>query len=225
MPENAPFPTLETTFKKPPPSREPLKRAFNIFRPWAVWLIAATALFVSNWFALALTDFRDENGLASLRTGGWFWLGLPGAIGLSCSFGLLFAFLARKLGALAGLFCVLLACAPLLYFSIKGAMPEATLALAIGDKAAADATMLELREYDSFNDGTTIVGVIDGPDTLLPIMAEENQLIQEERTGLVDFHRYFDDREFPLIGTAWRGDRLHCYQDAEGRIYFIGYQP
>ena len=98
--------------------------------------------------------------------------------------------------------------------------PQARLARIIGSEATALATIERLREYDSFNDGTTKMGILSGPQGLMDAIRRHRTLDRATATTRLGLYP-FANGELPEYGEVEIDGRVTFFVDpASGKIYF-----
>jgi hypothetical protein len=191
-------------------------------RPLLIFVPGLCLFLVLLWFLTSGVNYGGQNEFASLTTAGWYFLGFPCNAAFAAAYGALFAFVGRRTRVWIGLLTLLAVTIPLLAATIQFSLPTHRIQSVLGSEASLIATVEALRESDSFNDGTSICGIVSGPENLLDLIVRHRQLKREAQSPLTTFQSHFQNEGLPDYGDVYRNNRSAFYRHSEtGRIYFV----
>lgn len=180
---------------------------------------ATTGLVVTVcWFGLALVEIDAGKSLMTLRTGGWFYLGLPFILGIAMACAFAVTVVARRTSRIWGWVTILPLSVVLAYAGGTRDIPSYRLPVLLGIDPTAT-SVLQYRVIDSFNDGDTIVGALDiSPAEFASIVKDRDLSPQSDMSRPV----LAQDRYPDGLPTAWN-ERLTVWHDAGNRLLFFRY--
>ena len=173
------------------------------------------------WFDFSNMIYDGQSTLTAYRTAGWFYLGLPGIIGFAFVYSMFFTLFARRLHMAFGWSCLLVVAGCMTIYAIYSTLPSQRLARAIGKESAMLSSIHHLHQHDTFNGGTMTHGIITGPDNLMDLVIDQNDLVLSPLSSLDLLRRALDEHSLPDYGEKYENERLTCYQHPQsGKIYF-----
>ncbi|MFC1759134.1 hypothetical protein ACFL2H_10270 [Planctomycetota bacterium] len=189
---------------------QPILVSLPVVIPFVAWF----------WFDMAVIDYSGGNPLLSLRTAGWFVLGSPFIVGLSCLLAWFTAAMYRRFGITA-LVMIWLALVTCLLLSIKTSLPQGRLSRIIGSKLAQGVEIHRLISSDSFGDGTFTLGEFAGTSDLLKQIAKYRSLREQEIVPASQFGPLIDDTDDYRTYSAYGDSRSTFFLSPEtNTIYF-----
>ncbi|MCA9213212.1 MAG: hypothetical protein KDB27_09115 [Planctomycetales bacterium] len=189
-------------------------------RPLYVSVPAVILFVVWCWFGMASIDYSGGPPLLALQTAGWFALGFPFIIGMSCLLAWFTVAMYGRFGvkALVAIWLALLTC---VCVSIRESLPQQRLARIIGAELAQDVKILRLISSDSFGDGTFTLGEIAGTSELLEQIVEYRSLLEKEIVPATQFGPLIEDTGDYRSQTAYGDSRSTFFLSPDtGTIVF-----
>lgn len=191
-------------------------KLYEISKPVPITIAAIVVIQIANWFSLSGMDYQPGRFFLGLQTGGWYLMGLPFSLLFSILVAWLFAMIARRFRpSIAWGMLVVLAMVDL-WYAYSFALPESRVARSLKMPLTDRATILQLTEYDSLNDGVFTRGAFRGSPELLAKIIKSNKLEAE-----MQMLQWWDDPEVAEFGLAFHNEHLTCYSPDDGMtIYF-----
>jgi hypothetical protein len=195
------------------------------FRPLSVLIPAFVLFLVLIWFTLAGVDYDGTQPIPSFTTAGWFILGSPCIVLLSVGFAKVVVALSGKRYWYFGQ--VLMAAAVVMTgLVIWLKLPANLVSSIIGSDLAEGVAIHRLRVLDSFNDGSSISGVISGREGLLESIVDRKSLklvpsVMPRQVKMTLGEPVPDANTVIRPDMAYVDKRCEFYRDPDnGRIYF-----
>ena len=168
---------------------------------------------------MSTIDYRPGRIAGGRETAGWFVLGSPFLLGFGLLASLLFSFVARRTRPVVGWLGLLAVFVPLIVFACLRTTPAARLRTALDIELPAGTEILRMKEYDSFNDGSTIGGVCSvSPETVQTLIAIHG-LKASDSAGML--HQVLPDEPIPEEAHVFAGDQLTIYYDADRSLLYF----
>jgi hypothetical protein len=160
-------------------------------------------------------------------TAGWFLLGLPFLLGLGLIVSLLFSLISRCTRPAFGWLCLAVVFTPLIVSACSKTTPAARLRAALTTEPPVGTSIYRIEQYDSFNDGSTIIGVCSASPEYVQTLLTTHSLEVSGQGGFLN--RRLRDEPIPEEATVYSNNELIIWYDAEhSRLYFyrrIGQRP
>jgi len=198
--------------------------ALRRFRPILLTVTGIIAFLVWQWLDSSTMDYRHDVAGGGLRTAGWFIFGMPFLLGFAALSTMPFSMLARKGKPLVAWAAMIIFFALAICFSYTRSTPSARLQRAFDVDVPSDTVINYLRDLDSFNNGTTTVGVIRTTPNFVDLVVQEHSLTEQRATNKLV--RWMSDMPIPENSLCYDGQRHTVYYDVDASLlYFVRWFP
>ncbi len=188
-------------------------------RPFSVTAGALGLIALFLWVTMSGTEYQAGDWSSGRTTAGWFVLGSPIFLGLGLVMSLPFSAAACRARPQYAWMLLLAVFIPLIVVAFVETTPTARLREALGVTPPTETVIHRIEAFDSFNEGTTIVGFCSASPQFVQTLIEANALKQSGSGGVylpASWHE-----TLPEGASVYGGDNLTIYYDADrARLYF-----